>query len=167
MCKFQSNQICKIKIKCSIHGLFKQIANDHLQGYGCPKCGGTSKLNTTNFIEKAINKHGNKYDYSLTEYFNIKTKVKNQLGINIEIDNLYDTYIAILNRYDITLDNLSSQSSPIDGILHDIICIPMSYPPNDLYIYISTSNNTIMKINISAPELLEPEIWFWNYSQMI
>ena len=69
------NSKSKIKIKCSIHGLFKQIANDHLQGYGCPKCGGTSKLNTTNFIEKAINKHGNKYDYSLTEYFNIKTKV--------------------------------------------------------------------------------------------
>jgi hypothetical protein len=32
----------KICIICSIHGEFWQIANDHLSGYGCPKCN-TSK----------------------------------------------------------------------------------------------------------------------------
>ena len=26
-------------IHCSIHGNFNQSANDHLSGYGCPKCG--------------------------------------------------------------------------------------------------------------------------------
>lgn len=29
----------KIKIKCPKHGYFNQIANDHLRGCGCPKCG--------------------------------------------------------------------------------------------------------------------------------
>lgn len=33
------------------------------------------KMTTTEFIEKAIKKHGNKYDYSNTEYVNATTKV--------------------------------------------------------------------------------------------
>jgi hypothetical protein len=28
----------KVNIICSKHGMFEQIANDHLQGKGCPKC---------------------------------------------------------------------------------------------------------------------------------
>jgi hypothetical protein len=34
------------------------------------------KLTTKEFIEKAINKHNNFYDYSLVEYINAQTKVK-------------------------------------------------------------------------------------------
>jgi len=30
----------KIEIICPIHGAFKQLANNHLQGRGCPKCAG-------------------------------------------------------------------------------------------------------------------------------
>lgn len=36
----------------------------------------TKKYTTDDFINKAKNTHYNKYDYSLTEYINIKTKVK-------------------------------------------------------------------------------------------
>lgn len=69
-----SNQ--KICIICPIHGEFYQIATQHLQGCGCPKCAGVTKSSTEGFIEKAISIHGNKYDYSKVEYINSTTKVK-------------------------------------------------------------------------------------------
>jgi len=66
----------KIKIICFEHGVFEQTPNKHLKGQGCPKCGGRQKLNIQGFIEKAINKHGYKYDYLKVEYSNNYTKVK-------------------------------------------------------------------------------------------
>ena len=65
----------KIIIICKIHGEFSQIPNNHLYGYRCNKCGGTAKSNTKDFIEKAINIHGNNYDYSKVDYKNANTKV--------------------------------------------------------------------------------------------
>jgi hypothetical protein len=60
--------------------MFSQIPNDHLQGRGCPKCGvkertlkNTKPENT--FFEKAKEVHGDKYDYTKTEYINTETKV--------------------------------------------------------------------------------------------
>lgn len=71
----------KVKIECLIHGIFEQLANNHLRGHGCPKCGEESRalaktLSNEEFVERAIAKHGNKFDYSQLEYINDKTKVK-------------------------------------------------------------------------------------------
>jgi len=71
----------KIDIICPIHGSFKQQPNHHLKGHGCEKCGHvkTSSHHTKTvqyFIKKAKRIHNNKYDYSLVEYINNKTKVK-------------------------------------------------------------------------------------------
>ena len=60
----------KVTILCDLHGEFTQTPNDHLTGYGCPKCGGTSKLSTDEFIEKAKIIHGDKYGYEKTDYTN-------------------------------------------------------------------------------------------------
>jgi predicted nucleic-acid-binding Zn-ribbon protein len=65
----------KVIIICKEHGDFLQIPNNHLFGYGCSKCGGTAKSNTKEFIEKAINIHGDKYEYSKVDYKNNITKV--------------------------------------------------------------------------------------------
>ena len=65
----------KITIICPTHGEFEQIASVHLQGSGCPKCGGSAKLTTEEFIEKAIKVHGVKYDYSKVDYKNSQTKI--------------------------------------------------------------------------------------------
>lgn len=43
----------KIEILCPIHGLFTQKTYSHLQGTGCPDCGGTKRYTTTSFIKKA------------------------------------------------------------------------------------------------------------------
>jgi len=79
--KYEYNKICyknslsKLKIKCPIHGYFEQVANYHLSGYGCPKCGGSAKLSTDDFVKKSIKIHGNKYDYSKVKYKNSISKV--------------------------------------------------------------------------------------------
>jgi hypothetical protein len=66
----------KVKIICPEHGIFEQKPNSHLHGQGCSGCTGTKKLTTIVFINKANDIHNNKYDYSLVEYINNKTKVK-------------------------------------------------------------------------------------------
>ena len=66
----------KIKIICKEHGMFEQNANNHLQGKGCPLCGGKTKRKTETFIEEAKEINGNIFDYSLVDYINCKTKIK-------------------------------------------------------------------------------------------
>jgi Zn finger protein HypA/HybF involved in hydrogenase expression len=75
------NSLNKIKIMCLTHGIFEQMPYSHLNKRGCPKCANSiiaNKLshNKNIFIEKAKNIHGEKYDYTLTEYINNHTKVK-------------------------------------------------------------------------------------------
>jgi protein-arginine kinase activator protein McsA len=65
----------KVCIICPKHGEFWQTPNSHLNGCGCPKCGGNKSLTTEEFIEKAKQIHGEKYDYSKVEYVNANTKV--------------------------------------------------------------------------------------------
>ncbi len=65
----------KVVIMCPKHGEFKQTPNAHLFGYGCAKCAGNVKKTTEQFIEEAIRKHGNKYNYNKVAYVNDKKKV--------------------------------------------------------------------------------------------
>ena len=65
----------KVIITCPIHGDFKQEANEHLRGHGCPKCGGTKKLTTDECIKKFKILHGEQYIYNKVEYQNSCTKV--------------------------------------------------------------------------------------------
>ena len=71
----------KVCIICPEHGEFWQTPNSHLSGVGCPKCGVKQRASNTcmtfkDFIKKANEKHGDKYDYSEVEYVNSKTKIK-------------------------------------------------------------------------------------------
>ena len=66
----------KVVILCKEHGPFEQIPNNHLsKGSGCCKCAGTYKSNTEEFIAKAINVHGDRYDYSNVHYTTVMEKV--------------------------------------------------------------------------------------------
>jgi len=56
----------KLKIICPIHGEFWQKPKHHLQGSGCSLCG--SRKTTQEFIIKARQVHGGKYDYSESSY---------------------------------------------------------------------------------------------------
>jgi len=68
-----------VKIKCGQCGLvFLQEPSSHLAGHGCPKC---SKKKTHRvidqeaFVARAKEVHGDKYDYSKTEYKDMHSKV--------------------------------------------------------------------------------------------
>lgn len=71
----------EVDIICHEHGLFSQIANNHLRSHGCPKCAIEYRAkkktsDTEEFVKKAIKLHGNRYDYSSVVYIHNKLKVK-------------------------------------------------------------------------------------------
>ncbi len=75
------NNKTKVKIICPIHGVFEQTPKKHLNGQKCPKCSrisGSNKQKNTiqEFVSISTKIHNNKYDYTLVEYINNKTKVK-------------------------------------------------------------------------------------------
>lgn len=70
-----------VDIRCKIHGIFTQMATNHLGGKGCKECSRIKVArdqtsNTEEFIEKAKNVHGDRYDYSLVDYKNNRTQVE-------------------------------------------------------------------------------------------
>lgn len=66
----------KVSIICPEHGEFWQTPHLHLNGRGCPNCNKSRKLNLDEFILRAKNIYGEKYDYSSSEYINDTTKIK-------------------------------------------------------------------------------------------
>lgn len=66
-----------VKIICTTHGSFVQIANNHVHGKGCSKCAKNGVLLTTNeFIAKAKEIHSHTYDYSKVVYQRSKNKIE-------------------------------------------------------------------------------------------
>ena len=70
------NSHTKVKITCPEHGTFSQAPTDHLSGKGCRDCSGNVVKPVEVFIAQAGISHGDKYDYSLTQYKNSHTKVE-------------------------------------------------------------------------------------------
>jgi hypothetical protein len=55
---------------------FEQTPYSHLNSQGCPKCNGTAKGTTNDFIAKAKAKYGDKFDYSEVVFVNRNSDVK-------------------------------------------------------------------------------------------
>lgn len=93
------NNYTKIKIICPIHGIFEQIPYAHTSNKsGCPKCGlekssKKQRLSYEKFIEKAKIIHGDRYDYSLVEYINAKTKIKIICPIHGVFEQIPDNHL--------------------------------------------------------------------------
>jgi len=66
----------KVNIICKVHGEFSQTPGNHLSGQKCPKCCKNLKYTLDNFIKKANEIHNYVYDYSLTKYKNVNTKIQ-------------------------------------------------------------------------------------------
>lgn len=70
----------QITITCSIHGDFSQLPFNHLKGSGCPACGVDVKkgarFDTQEFILRAKERHGEKYDYSKAVYAGFSAEVE-------------------------------------------------------------------------------------------
>jgi hypothetical protein len=70
-----------ITVICPYHGSFKQAPYWHLKGSGCPKCstlarGKKRRLTTNEFITRAKLIHGDRYNYTETQYITQQTPVK-------------------------------------------------------------------------------------------
>jgi hypothetical protein len=77
------NNSTKVKIICPVHGEFTQRPQEHKKGFGCKYCGGecggrVRRGNAESWIAKAKKKHGDKYDYSQSNYqlSNIKVNIR-------------------------------------------------------------------------------------------
>lgn len=72
--KGSKTKICVICKECGKE--FWQYPTNHLSGHGCPECRYIKqRLTTEQFVEKAKQVHGDKYDYSKVDYKNTETKV--------------------------------------------------------------------------------------------
>jgi hypothetical protein len=96
----------KIKIICPKHGIFEQNKYLHKNGSICPKCSIDNKknkihtkFNNITFIQKSKDIHGDKYDYSLVDYKNIKTKVKIICPIHGTFEQTPDNHIKGCDCY--------------------------------------------------------------------
>ena len=71
----------KITIICPIHGEFRQRVIEHLNGNGCQECGKEkvwnkrNRITTEEWVKKAREVHGNKYDYSNVNYIKNRDSV--------------------------------------------------------------------------------------------
>jgi len=74
--------ICK-----SCNTEFNSTPSNHLLGSGCKSCSvSKQRLTTDKFISMSMNVHGNKYDYTQSDYVNAKTKV------NIICNHCHNTF---------------------------------------------------------------------------
>lgn len=74
------NSNSRIKVICKKHGEFEIRPSNHKRGVGCKKCSDElvryNALTTKKFIEKSKKIHGDKYDYSLSEYSGVFKNIK-------------------------------------------------------------------------------------------
>lgn len=98
------NVTTKVIIKCPEHGAFEQTPKDHMHKYGCPTCGGTKPITTTDFVRRAVAVHGNKYTYGNVELVNMNTNV----DINCVIHGSFSQRPA---------DHLNGTGCPVCGTL--------------------------------------------------
>lgn len=68
----------KVKIRCKKCGdILQQTPYYHLDGRNCKKCfNQNQKITIEEFIRRSKIKHDDKFDYSLVEYINMRTKIK-------------------------------------------------------------------------------------------
>ena len=86
----------KVIITCPIHGDFEQVASYHLSGNGCPMCGRSTKTITQEeFLLRAREVHGDRYDYSKVNYINTMTPITIICPIHGEFEQLPSHHIHL------------------------------------------------------------------------
>jgi hypothetical protein len=86
-------------IICPLHGEYNQRPEQHLARSGCTKCGyekgaNNNKLTTDKFIERAIEIHCNKYDYSKVDYRGWENKVIIICPIHKEFEQMAGSHLC-------------------------------------------------------------------------
>ena len=81
----------KVKIVCSIHGIFEQVPDSHKKGIGCKKCGKSKMMPTKEFalLKLKENNFDNSKEFKLLDFSGNKTKVE----VVCQADHVYTTNI--------------------------------------------------------------------------
>lgn len=119
-----------VNIICPEHGIFSLSPNALLSKKrinACPKCTNpNANMTTEEFIKKAKEVHGDKYDYSKTKYVDSKTKVSiicPEHGEFELIPSLHlkgcGCHVCRYHNTSTTLDNFISKSKEIHGDKYD------------------------------------------------
>lgn len=87
------NNHAKVIIECKKHGFFLQSPSKHLHGQKCPSCSGVKKITQKEFIERAKEVHKNFYDYSLSVFKNVNSKIKIICPIHGEFEQRADHHL--------------------------------------------------------------------------
>ncbi len=124
------NSTQKISIICKEHGVFQQIASDHVAGRGCQECGyiasgDSSRMSTEEFIDKAIVIYGDRFDYSKTDY----VKSNHKVTITCKVHGDF---------YQLPADHLSGHTCPACSWT----TIAISNGEQELYDYVSSMSDT-------------------------
>lgn len=88
----------KIKIICPRHGEFTQDYKNHINGHGCSYCGNNRikqaiSKNQDDFIQQCKDHHGDRYDYSKTQYISSGYLVTITCDIHGDFQQLAGTHI--------------------------------------------------------------------------
>ena len=124
------NYTTKVTVICPKHGEFEQNPCNHLQGRGCPRCGSSMKLTTMEFIKKAKEVHGNRYDYSKVDYKNANTKVTLICSTHGEFEQRPVSHLQgqgcarcafeiIADKYRLTAEDFIERSKIVHGSRYD------------------------------------------------
>lgn len=175
----------EVVITCPIHGDFSQVANSHIIGHGCKKCGDKYKnrkynvrYTTKEFIEECKEIWGDKYDYSITKYVNMRTKIKviydgitydqlpgSHLKYPVEGNLTQEIFLIKANRkwgdkYDYSLVNFKSTKELVDIIYDDKIY--QQYPHNHL-VYAPEKRNLMYESEFIKKSIeLHGDQYFYN-----
>jgi len=92
------NSGTKVTITCPKHGEFLQTPQNHLSGRGCPKCANELRnsgrvLKFNEFVKRANEIHGSKYDYVKQEIKNQKDKITIICPIHGEFTQEIDNHL--------------------------------------------------------------------------
>lgn len=105
----------KVIITCPVHGDFPQKASNHINiKNGCPKCNGGVSINNEEYISKAILKHGNKFNYSLTEYSTAHNKINILCEKHGKFEQMAYTHLATTHCCPVCVAELTSSQAEKD-----------------------------------------------------
>ena len=155
----------KVKIICPIHGVFEQKPNNNLSGFGCSKCVIESKiLGNNQFIEKSKKIHSDKYDYSLVNYKDSKSKIKIICPIHGVFEQKPNNH---LSGNDCPLcSNIKNRKRTINRIKINKLNDNQLYPNYNkeaclLFDKISKENSVFIQHAMNGGEIFIKELGYW------
>lgn len=120
------NNRTKVTIICRAHGEFKQTAKNHMQGSNCPKCVGNKRKTTKEWIKSAQLKHGDKYNYSKTNFTKSSEKVTIICRVHGEFKQTANNHMrgsncpeCVGNNFLKTKESFTKAATRIHGVKYD------------------------------------------------